>query len=110
MLITWGIPALVALILFLGVGKFTGTEEYGGVNTKDDERSQLIKQKAIVGSWIFMLGVSVIGIIFDFFDITQGPLKENRLDHPSLFYLIILVGSYFVYYWIYSRRMSSNEK
>ncbi len=92
------------------IGWFTGNEEYGGVNKNDDERSQLIKQKAIVGSWTFLLIVFVVNIIFNFLDLRKGPIKNAPFNHPELFYLLLLVCSYFVYYWIYSRRMSENGK
>lgn len=112
MLVRWIVPFLVAIIIFLFIGWFTGKgEEYGGKRTKDDERSQSIKQRAIVRSWTFMLMILVLGEIFDLFNITkEGLLKEARFDHPTLFYLIILIGSYFVYYFIYRIRLSSNEK
>jgi len=101
------VPFLAGLILFFIVGWTTGNKEYGGVETKDDERSQLIKQKAIVSSWILLLMFLFINFIFSF-------LKLNRVipnwEYPELFYLLLLVGSYFVYFWIYNRRLSSNEK
>ena len=107
MLVRWIVPFFVGLIIFLIIGWFTGKKEYGA---KDDERSQLIKQKAIVGSWTFLIMVFVINIIFDFFDLRTGPVNNVPFNHPELLYLLLLVGSYFIYYWIYSRRLSSNEK
>jgi len=106
------VPFLMGLIAFFIPALFTGNKEYGGVNTKDDERSRLIKHKAIAGSWIFMLILFIFSTTFDFFNLSNGPLGNFQFatDHPSLFYLIILVCSYFVYYIIYSKRLSSNEK
>lgn len=92
-------------IVFLIVGWFTGNKEYGGVETNDDERAQLIKQKSIVNSWILLLIMLIFNVIHDF--IGSGSLT---FKHLPLFYLFLLVGSYFVYYWIYSRRLSGNEK
>lgn len=112
MLVKLVVPFLLGLIAFFIPAWFTGSKEYGGVETKDDERSQLIKHKAIAGSWTFMLILFVFSVTFNFFDISKGPLKNIPFayDHPSLVYLILLVGSYFVYYWIYSKRLSGNEK
>lgn len=112
MLVRWTVPFLVGIIIFLIIGWFTGNgKKYGGKITKDDERSQFIKQKAIVHSWTFMLILLVMNSIFDFFNLTNsGLLKNTRFDHPTLFYLIILIGSYFAYYLIYRIRLSSNEK
>jgi len=106
------VPFLLGLIAFFIPAWFAGNKEYGGVETKDDERSQLIKQKAIAGSWIFMLILFIFSTVLDFFDLSKGPLKNIPFayEHPSLIYLILLIASYFVYYLIYSRRLSSNEK
>jgi hypothetical protein len=49
-LISAVVPLLVGLVMFFIIGWTTGNKEYGGVETQDDERSQLIKQKAIVSS------------------------------------------------------------
>lgn len=112
LLINLVVPFLTGAIIFLIVGWFTGSKEFGGVETNDDERSILIKQKATGGSWTFMLGLFIFSVVYDFFDLSKGALKNVPFahEHPSLIYLIILVVSYFVFYWIYSRRLSSNEK
>ena len=86
------VPFLVGLIIFFIIGWVTGTDEYGGVKTKDDERSQLIK------------------FVFELFKLNDERLALIPFVYPELLYLLIAVISYFVYYWIYSRRMSSNEK
>lgn len=104
------VPLLVGLIIFIIIGWVTGTDEYGGVKTKDDERSQLIKQKAIVSSWLLLLMFFVINFVFDLFNLNDERLALILFVYPELLYLLIAVISYFVYYWIYSRRMSSNEK
>ncbi|HDX9590518.1 TPA: hypothetical protein ROX98_003560 [Bacillus pseudomycoides] len=110
MLVKWVIPFLVGLTIFFIIGWVTGTDEYGGVKTKDDERSQLIKQKAIVSSWLLLLGFFVINFIFDFFHLNDERLALVQLKYPELLYLLIAMLSYFVYYWMYSRRMSVHEK
>ncbi|MFC0090218.1 hypothetical protein ACFFJI_04915 [Allobacillus sp. GCM10007491] len=103
--IEWVVIFLVGLILFWVIGWLTGDKTYGA---KDDERSELIKHKAIVGSWTFIFAVFIINIIFDFFNLRTGPLKS--FGQPELFYLIVLIGSYIVFYIINRRRLSSNEK
>lgn len=110
MLIKAVVPLLIGLIIFFIIGWVTGTNEYGGVETKDDERSQLIKQKAIVSSWLLLLMFLIISFVFDFFNLHDERLELVPFVYPELLYLLIAVISYFVYYWIYSRRMSSHEK
>ncbi|MCM3737805.1 hypothetical protein M3215_18940 [Bacillus cytotoxicus] len=110
MLVKWVIPFLVGLIIFFIIGWVTGTDEYSGVKTKDDERSQLIKQKAIVSSWLLLLGFFVINFIFDFLHLNDERLALVQFKYPELLYLLIAMLSYFVYYWMYSRRMSVHEK
>lgn len=108
LLVGWIVALLAGLIIFFIIGRFTGTEEYGGINTKDDERSRFIKQKAIVSSWVLLLMLLFINFVFDFFNLNQRGIKQ--LEYPELLYLLVLVVSYFVYYLIYSRRLSSNGK
>jgi len=103
----WLVIIVTTLFLFYIIGWFSGSKNYGA---KDDERSQWIKQKSMGRSWVFMLAVFVLNIIFDFFDLRTGPLKNAPFNHPELFYLIVLIGSYLVYYFIFSKRLSSNEK
>lgn len=110
MLIKIVVPFLVGIIIFFVIGWMTGTDEYGGVKTKDDERSQFIKQKAIVSSWLLLLMFLVINFVFDFFNLNDERLAMVEFKYPELFYLLLAIVSYFVYYWIYNRRMSSNEK
>lgn len=108
LLVKWVIGLLVSLIIFFIIGWFTGTEEYGGVNTKDDERSRFIKQKAIISSWVFLLLLLSVNFVYDFFNINQQGIKQ--MEYPELFYLFVLVFSYLFYYWIYNRRLSGNGK
>lgn len=101
------VALIVGVLIYFIFGWVTGTEEYGGVNTKDDERSQLIKHKAIVSSWLLLLLFFIVNFTFDFFNLNNGRLAQVEFAYPSLFYLLVAVVSYFVYYWIYSLRMSS---
>jgi|SRR5699024_4793556 len=101
------IPFLVGLTLVFIVGWATGDDAYSGVKTNDDERSQFIKQKAIVSSWVLLLMFLFINFVFNLFNINR---VIPNFSYPELFYLLLLFGSYFVYYWIYNRRLSSHEK
>lgn len=106
MLTSYLVIVLLAIILFFIIGWFTGNDEYGA-GSKDDERSQFIKRKAIVSSWILLSGFLFVNFVFDYFNLHR---VETKQDYPELFYLVLLVVSYFVYYWIYNRRFSTNEK
>lgn len=106
-MVEWIIPIFVGLILVYSVSWFTGDKNYSGVETGDDERSQLIKMKSIVGSWVFLLVILLIRFVIDLFNLNQS---TTTIKFPELLYLILLVSSYFVYYWVYSRRLSSNDK
>lgn len=110
LLVKWAITFLVGLVVFFIIGWITGTDEYGGVKTKDDERSQLIKQKAIVNSWLLLIVFFIINFVFDFFNLNDERLAMVEFEYPGLFYFFIAIISYFVYYWIYSRLMSRNGK
>ncbi len=106
-MVEWIIPIFVGLILVYSVSWFTGDKNYSGVKIGDDERSQLIKMKSIVGSWVFLLMILLIRFVIDLFNLTQSTIT---IKFPELLYLILLVGSNFIYYWVYSRRLSSNDK
>lgn len=110
MLVKWFIPFLVGLAIFFIIGWLTGSEEYGGAVTKDDERVQLIKQKAIVSSWLLLIGFFIINIVFEFLNLNDERLALVPFKYPELLYLLVALVSYFVYYWMYNRRMSVNEK
>ncbi|WP_307786922.1 hypothetical protein [Pseudogracilibacillus auburnensis] len=102
----WIIPIILGLILVYSVSWFTGDKEYSGVKTGDDEHSQL-KMKSIVGSWIFLLMILFVRFVIDLLNLNPSTVT---FKFPELLYLILLVGSYFVHYYVYSRRLSSNEK
>lgn len=104
------VPFLIGIIAFFIIGWVTGTNEYGGVKTKDDERSKVIKQKAIISSWLLLLLFFMVNVVFDLFDLRDERLALVPFVYPELLYLLIAIISYFVYYWIYSRRMRSSGK
>ena len=70
-MVGWIIPIFVGLILVYSVSWFTGDKNYSGVETGDDERSQLIKMKSIVGSWVFLLMILLIRFVIDLFNLNQ---------------------------------------
>lgn len=107
MFVRWVVPFLIGIILFWVIGWLTGDKDY---DAKDDERSEFIKQKAIVRSWVLLIMFFIINFVFDFFNLTDERLALVPFVYPELFYLLIAIISYFVYYWIYSKRMSSSEK
>ncbi|EDP68916.1 hypothetical protein CAT7_06733 [Carnobacterium sp. AT7] len=96
--------------MFFINGWLTGNNEYGITSKKNDERSQLIKHKAIVSSWLLLMMFFIIDFIFNFFNLDNNRLAMVEFNYPELFYLLIAIVSYFIYYWIYSRKMSSHEK
>lgn len=106
------VPLFAGLLIFFIVGWFTGSKEFGGVETKDDERLQFIKHKAIAHSWVFMFVLFILNAVNDFLNVNKETLKKKVFfyEYPSFVYLIILIGSYFVFYFIYHRRFSSHEE
>ena len=110
MLLKWFILFLVGIILFILIGYLTGNAEYGGAETKDDERMQRIKQKSIVSSWLLLLSFFVFNFIFDLLNLTDERLALIPFPHPELFYLLVAIVSYVFFFWKYHRQMSSHEK
>lgn len=108
MLIDIIIGLLLGGVAFFIPAWFTGNAEHGGIESKDDERAQFIKSKAITGSWIFMLIFFIFMSISGFFGLSIN--IPFVYEHQSLFYLTLLIISYFVYYLIYSRRLSGDAK
>lgn len=106
MLLGWILTPFVSLILFVLIGWMTGDKAYGA---KDDERAYNIKQKSIVGSWLLLLILFVVNFIFNFFNLRPEQLNARPLPYPELFYLTIAIIGYLVYYWIYSKKMSSSK-
>lgn len=108
--IKWIVTVAVGVIMFFINGWLTGNNKYGITSKKDDERSQLIKHKTIVSSWLLLMIFFIINFIFNFFNLDNDRLAMVEFNYPELFYLLIAIVSYFIYYWIYSRKMSSYEK
>lgn len=110
MLIRWIVAFAVGLIMFFVIGRLTGDSDHGVTSKKDDERSQLIKHKAIVSSWLLLIIFFIINFVFNFFNLNNENLAMVGFNYPELFYLLIAIVSYYIYYWIYSRKMSIYEK
>ena len=110
MFIRWIVTLAVGVIMFFINGWLTGNNEYGITSKKNDERSQLIKHKAIVSSWLLLMMFFIIDFIFNFSNLDNNRLAMVEFNYPELFYLLIAIVIYFIYYWIYSRKMSSHEK
>ena len=110
MLIRWIVAFAVGLILFFVIGRLTGDNDYGVTSKKDDERSQFIKHKAIVSSWLLLIIFFIINFVFNFFNLNNERLAMVGSNYPELFYLLIAIASYYIYYWIYSRKMINYEK
>ncbi|WP_374704049.1 hypothetical protein [Salimicrobium jeotgali] len=107
-LVSFGIIVFAGLVIFFASGWFTGTDEFGGVNTRDSERLKIIKQKAIVSSWILLVMVFFLSSVFEFLQLNNGGWNLFGSIKPELLYLLVAVISYFVYYWMYKRRLSSS--
>ncbi|WP_239457226.1 hypothetical protein [Planococcus versutus] len=103
-LLSWLVIIVVSLLLFLILGKITGSEEHG-YKTNDDERKKHIKQQAIVSSWIMLLVFFVINFFNDFFNLSDIRLDNVPLIYPELLYLLIAVSSYFIFYVMYRKRL-----
>lgn len=106
-MLKWIVPFLLGVLLFWVIGFLTGEKDYG---SRDDERSQYMKQKAILRSWLLLLVFLLINFVFDFFDLKDDRLALIDFKYPELFYLFIALASYFIYYLIYRKRLSASEK
>lgn len=103
-MLSWLVIIVVSLVLFLILGKVTGSEEHG-YKTNDDERKKHIKHQAIVSSWIMLLAFFVINFFIDFFNLSDMRLNSVSLIYPELLYLFIAVLSYFIFYVMYRQRL-----
>ncbi|MFS0824738.1 hypothetical protein [Bacillus sp. 1P02SD] len=97
---------IVPLIFIIIIGYFTGSKEFI-LGPNDDERKKLIKQKSIVQSWATIFLFLLTNFLFDLFNLQDERLSEINFVFPELFYLIILVVSYFIYLVINNKKMSA---
>ena len=103
-MLTWLILIVISLMLFLILGKITGSEEHG-YKTDDDERKKHIKQQAIVSSWIILLVFFVINFAIDFFNLNDIRLNDVSMVYPELLYLLIAIISYCIFYMMHRKRL-----
>ncbi|NGP45575.1 hypothetical protein G4V62_11655 [Bacillaceae bacterium SIJ1] len=96
---------IIPIIWMVIVGWFTGNKGllFKSYQPDDDERKQLIKQKAIVQSWSTLLLVLLLNTVLKLLNI--GTTMEGQI-YPELFYVVILLGSYVVFYLVNFRKMS----
>ena len=73
----------------------------------DDERKKVIKQKSIVQSWTTIFLFLLTNFLFDLFNLQDESLSDSTFFIPELFYLIILVVSYFIFLIINNKKMSA---
>lgn len=103
-MLTWLILIVISLMLFLILGKVTGSDEHG-YKTDDDERKKHIKQQAIVSSWIILLVFFVVNFAIDFFDFSDIRLNDVPMVYPELLYLLIAIISYCIFYVMHRKRL-----
>lgn len=97
---------IIPILWMIIVGYFTGSKDhFFGPN--DDERQRSIKHKSVVQSWSTVLLFLFTNFLFDFFNLHDERLADTPFVFPELFYLIILVVSYFVFLVINNRKMSA---
>ncbi|WP_100332624.1 hypothetical protein [Bacillus xiapuensis] len=97
---------VIPIMWILIVGWLTGSSEFL-FGPKDDERMKTIKQKAVIQSWATLFLFLLTNFLFDLFDLKDARLDQVEFVYPELIYIIILVLSYFVFYWINTKKMSA---
>lgn len=97
---------VVPLVFIIIIGYFTGSKEFI-LGPNDDERKKLIKQKSIVQSWATIFLFLLANFLFDLFNLQDERLSDIPFAFPELFYLIILVMSYFIFLVINNKKMSA---
>jgi hypothetical protein len=100
------ISIITVLLFIIIIGFFTGSKEFI-VGPNDDERKKLIKQKSIVQSWATILLFLLTNFLFDLFNLYDERLSDTAFVFPELFYLIILIVSYFIFLVINNKKMSA---
>lgn len=98
------ISLLIVLIFIVFIGFSKGSKEYI-IGPNNDERKKVIKQKSIVQSWSTLFLFLLSNFLYDLFNLTDSRLPGFAF--PELFYLGVLVISYFVYLKINNKKMSA---
>ncbi|GIO22874.1 hypothetical protein [Oceanobacillus sp. J11TS1] len=97
---------IVPLVFIIIIGYFTGSKEFI-LGPNDDERKKSIKQKSIVQSWVTIILFLLTNFLIDLFNLQDERLSDITFIFPELFYLIILVVSYFIFLVINNKKMSA---
>lgn len=97
---------IIPLLFMMIVGYFTGSKDYF-LGPNADERQKSIKHKSVVQSWSTVLLFLLTNFIFDFLNLDDERLADVPFVYPELFYLMILVVSYFVFLVVNNRKMSA---
>ncbi|SFL99379.1 hypothetical protein SAMN04487943_10682 [Gracilibacillus orientalis] len=97
---------IVPLVFIAFIGYFTGSKEFI-LGPNDDERKKSIKQKSIVQSWATIFLFLLTNFLFDLFNLQDERLSDIPFVFPELFYLIILVVSYFIFLVINNKKISA---
>ncbi|MCI1856764.1 MAG: hypothetical protein LKI94_11220 [Sporolactobacillus sp.] len=104
----WGVYAICAVFSLVINDWLTGE---GLFFKGQDERKRLIKSKAMVSSWLFLLLMFVANFVQNHF-VDRFLTTHNEffpVDYP-LFYLVVSLGAYFGYFIFYSLKMSAGKK
>lgn len=97
---------IVPLVFIVIVSYFTWSKDFI-IGPNDDERKKVIKQKSIVQSWMTILLFLLTNFFYDLFNLYDERISDSSFVFPELFYLIILVVSYFIFLLINNRKMSA---
>ncbi|MCP3028521.1 hypothetical protein [Halobacillus sp. A5] len=98
---------IIPIIWLVVVGWFTGKKDYI-FKRNDDKNKQRIKQKAVVQSWAVLLLFLLTNFLFDVFNLGDPRLNGEAL-YPELFYLVVVVLSYFFFYFLNLKRAGAVE-
>lgn len=97
---------LIPILWMIIIGYLTGSKDYF-FGPNDDERQRSIKQKSIVQSWSTVFLFLLTNFLFDAFNLHDERLTDTPFVFPELFYLIVLVVSYFIFLTVNNRKMSA---
>ncbi|WP_037562592.1 hypothetical protein [Sporolactobacillus terrae] len=103
-LLEWSVYAFLGIIMFFVIDWVTGDGSvFSGRN--QDERTQMIKKKSIVSSWLVLLLLFVSNFARHAFHL--GPILDKPLRNPEGFYLAAALLSYFIFYAYNSWKMKA---
>jgi hypothetical protein len=99
------VQLIVILLWIVSIGWITGKKSYP-IGPNDDERKQSIKSKSIIQSWTTLLLFLVTNYLFGVFNVNEpsGSISSTNLE---LFYIILALVTYFIFYFVNSKKMSA---